>query len=660
MTTLIGKFSRFTALVAAFTLVLGVVGARSTTITIVNGNAAGVGFNDATPVAPIGGNPGTTLGAQRLYLFQYAANIWASTLNSAVPIQVSAQMSALTCTATSATLGSTGSNSVHRDFANAPFPTTWYVQSLANKLAGTDLNTTATDMSTTFNSALDAGAATCLGGETWYYGLDNNPGVNQVQLLPVVLHELAHGLNFATTTSGSSGNYQSSYPNVFDHFLYDDSLSLYWNQETAAQRKASAIAQHNLVWNGPNVGPAAAAYLAKRPHVAVNSPPSIAGSFDYVGTASFGPALGAGGVTGDVVLVQDITAPTSDGCETFVNGPALAGKVALVDRGVCAFVAKAESCQAYGAIAVLIVNNVAGVQPPGGSDPAITIPVVGIRTVDGAKIKTALLGGPVNVTLGLDPVYLAGADNSNRPLMYTPNPYSSGSTVSHWDVSLTPNALMEPAINPDLYQSLDLTPYLFWDIGWQDFATATQLSLFRADDVNGGILLTWEFSSQIGGAVTLERATSAIGPWAPVGVDVHVESGLTKALDTTVAPSIAYYYRLSVMDAKGNAQTYGLAAGRHAAGIGGPAALFAPSPNPAAHGSSLAFRLSSPEFVRMSIVDASGRSVRTLANAMMLPGEHVQLWDGRSDSGRDVAPGLYFVTLRTSKTQLSQRLAVVQ
>ena len=46
------------------------------TFTIVNNDGAGEGFNDTTPVAPIGGNPGTTLGQQRLNVFQAAANVW--------------------------------------------------------------------------------------------------------------------------------------------------------------------------------------------------------------------------------------------------------------------------------------------------------------------------------------------------------------------------------------------------------------------------------------------------------------------------------------------------------------------------------------------------------------------------------------------------------
>jgi hypothetical protein len=650
--------ARLFGAVATAGLLALAVAANAATITIVNTNAAGVGFNDATAAAPVPGNPGTTVGAQRLYVFNYAASIWGSLINSPVPIQVNASFATQTCTATSATLGSTSSSSSHRDFAGAPFPGTWYQQSLANRLYGADLNTGANDMTTTFNSALN-GAATCLGGVGWYYGTDGNEGTN-IELLSVVLHELAHGFGFASTTNSSTGAMSSGYPAAYDRFLYDDSLAAYWPTLTNAQRKLSATSQKNLTWSGGYVAPAAAGFLAKRQRMVINSPPSIAAVTYSIGPAVFGPSLYAGSVTGDVVLVSDITAPTSDGCETFTNGPALAGKIALVDRGVCAFVAKAESCQAYGAIAVVIANNTTGIILPGGTDPAITIPVISILQSDGNAIKTALGTGPVNLTLGIDPVLMAGADNAGRPLMYTPATYASGSTVSHWDVSLTPNALMEPNINQDLHSSVDLTRNLLWDIGWWDAPVATLLNRFTAEDVNGGILLTWQFSDPSGiGAITVERSTTVEGPWSPISVIASTDGEFSKALDENVDASTSYYYRLSVMDRVGSTTTYGLAAGRHAATIDGPVALFAPSPNPVRSASSLAFRLSQPEFVRMSIVDASGRQVRTLANSMMLPGEHIQMWDGHGDSGQRVAPGLYFVTLRTSKSLLSQRLAVI-
>src|SRR5262245_975724 len=116
---------------------IGTVHAAAT-ITILNADAAGEGFNDPTVVAPVGGNPGTTLGQQRLIAFQFAAEIWGSQLKSDVPIQVLANFDPLACTATSAVLGSAGAVTIWHDFG-AGTPGTWYGAALANKLAGIDL-----------------------------------------------------------------------------------------------------------------------------------------------------------------------------------------------------------------------------------------------------------------------------------------------------------------------------------------------------------------------------------------------------------------------------------------------------------------------------------------------------------------------------------------
>lgn len=64
--------------------------ASTATITIINSDGPGEGFNDPTPVALVGGNPGTTRGAQRLNVFHQAAAIWGALLPSAVGIQVAA------------------------------------------------------------------------------------------------------------------------------------------------------------------------------------------------------------------------------------------------------------------------------------------------------------------------------------------------------------------------------------------------------------------------------------------------------------------------------------------------------------------------------------------------------------------------------------------
>src|SRR5262249_16920147 len=88
----------------------------SATITIVNLDSAGGGLNDTTPLAPAGGNPGTTIGDQRFNAMQYAANLWGAVLNSTVEIRVGASFQPLTCNSSSAVLGQAGAASVHRDF----------------------------------------------------------------------------------------------------------------------------------------------------------------------------------------------------------------------------------------------------------------------------------------------------------------------------------------------------------------------------------------------------------------------------------------------------------------------------------------------------------------------------------------------------------------
>src|SRR5512139_2411921 len=101
-------FVRVAAVILAL-LLLSVAGASSAaTIVIQNNDAAGEGFNDPTAKAPVGGNPGTTLGAQRLNAFTYAASIWAARLSSPVTILVAAEMNPLTCNVSSAVLGSAG------------------------------------------------------------------------------------------------------------------------------------------------------------------------------------------------------------------------------------------------------------------------------------------------------------------------------------------------------------------------------------------------------------------------------------------------------------------------------------------------------------------------------------------------------------------------
>ena len=435
--------------------------AHAVTVIIVNDDGPGEGFNDATPAAPVGGNPGATIGAQRLYVFQYAASIWGNLLSSPVTIRVKARFDPLFCTTNAAVLGQAGPTAMWRDFAGAPLAGHWYPAALANRLAGSDQSTN-DDIDATFNSGL--GGASCM-PNGWYYGVDGAEG-SKIELLPVVLHEMAHGLGFITATDGSNGSFALGYPSALDHYLYDTVVGRHWDQMTATERAASAVGCRRLVWNGANVMREAPAILSDKPALRVNAPASIAGVYD-VGQAVFGPALTSTGVTASVVQVNDGFGSTSNGCEPAINGSALSGKIALVDRGTCGFTIKVKHAQNAGAIAVIVCDSLPGCPPQamGGTDATITIPSVRVTQDDGNLLKSALASG-LNVTLRRDPTLNQGADGSNQVLMYSPTTYSSGSSVSHWDVSPDPDLLMEPSLMGSVSAGVDLTRWFFTDLGW--------------------------------------------------------------------------------------------------------------------------------------------------------------------------------------------------
>jgi hypothetical protein len=474
------------ALLALFVLLLA--GAdrayAGATIIVINNDGPGEGFNDPTPAAPVGGNPMTTLGAQRLFAFQHAANIWGQTIDSPEPIFVVAAFNPLAPNV----LGSAGAWDVFSDFPGvglfpgAEFPQTWYSSALADKRAGVDQDVTAPDINAQFSSNFN-----------FYLGVDNNHGPLN-DLVAVLLHELGHGLGFQNFVNESTGANLGGffdgprfYPvqtDVYSRYTLDTTNGLHWNDMTQAQRQQSAIRFGRVVWDGPNVTAAVPDVLSLgSPEVRILSPAVIAGTYQF-GTAAFGTpvSLLPAAVIGNVVAAVDAVEPaappalpapgtTTDGCSPFSNAAAVSGKIALVERGFCGFVVKAANAQAAGAIGVIIYNNAANAAagPPGmaGVDPAVTIPSVSLSRTDGL----AVLGQPTAVaSIGKDNSIRAGADSLGRARLFMPNPVVGGSSGSHYDSIAFRNLLMEPAINPDLTHSLqapeDLTLELMRDVGW--------------------------------------------------------------------------------------------------------------------------------------------------------------------------------------------------
>jgi subtilisin family serine protease len=125
----------------------------------------------------------------------------------------------------------------------------------------------------------------------------------------------------------------------------------------------------------------------------VESPASVAGDVACV-EGSFTKSLAE---TGSINGVLQKTIP-ADGCSDLSNAAAIAGKVAVIDRGDCYFADKIRRAAEAGALAAVIVNDTS--EAPfsmGGDGSESTIPGVMISQANGTA-----LGGAQNVTVTLD------------------------------------------------------------------------------------------------------------------------------------------------------------------------------------------------------------------------------------------------------------------
>jgi hypothetical protein len=215
------------------------------------------GFADAAAIAAVGGNAGTSVGAQRKLSFIKAAEILAEQLVSSQTIIVDAAFAALSCNSSSAVLGSAGAAA---SLANVdPMPAaaeynTFYPVGLINSLGSTDYRSNLSDINSEFNSNI--GNSGCLENSNgWYYGFDAAPD-NYIGFTTVLLHEMTHGVGFASLVNASSGAKPGGLDDVFSNHLYSKSDAATWSNAgglSDEQRADSAISNTDLLWHGSNV-----------------------------------------------------------------------------------------------------------------------------------------------------------------------------------------------------------------------------------------------------------------------------------------------------------------------------------------------------------------------------------------------------------------------
>ncbi|MEO6064477.1 MAG: hypothetical protein ABIP49_01675, partial [Lysobacterales bacterium] len=225
--------------------------------------------------APVAGNNGTTLGAQRQNAVNEAIRLIRSELKSDLPVRVQGCWKNLGV-GTSFTLAQAGPRDLARNYPWAPRGNTYYSSAAATKLggaaycgiAGGSCDTTY-DIRVTFNDQVDTSAIQ----SDFYYGFTGTGTFGSVDYIAVAMHELAHGLGFISTINtraadGPVGQRLNGTDDAFGHNLVgvnasDGSLKRFMAM-TDAERAAAITGIDRLRWDEPR---------------AVSSPFNVASSF---------------------------------------------------------------------------------------------------------------------------------------------------------------------------------------------------------------------------------------------------------------------------------------------------------------------------------------------------------------------------------------------
>jgi len=83
-------------------------------------------------------------------------------------------------------------------------------------------------------------------------------------------------------------------------------------------------------------------------------------------------------------------------------------------------------------------------------------------------------------------------------------------------------------------------------------------------------------------------------------------------------------------------------------------------PNPGSHQAFIDFETRNEGQVLAGVYDVAGRRICRLSDAILRPGSHHLLWDGRDESGRAVSAGIYLVRVSTAEGSTRARFVMVR
>jgi hypothetical protein len=327
-------------------------------------DASGTGFLDPTPVAPLPGNPATTLGEQRKAALQAALDIWAMRLDSAVPLRIGLRFSDLGCSAA----GMAGPTDWAEGVAGMPLADASYPSPLIAARTGLRPGNTTLDLVVQFNSALpDQPCFQAIVPDGLWYGLDRyQPSpLTAYSFLDLALHEIGHGLGFVglVQTDGTMPGGLGSL-DVFSRHFYSASRQRTFADMSAQERAASLALPGDVLWDGASVKQRLGEVLGapRELRATVNAQALAWPAFSH----EFVPYRMAPGMSARLQSARNDTGvPSTDGaarnardaCEALLDAPLPPDTALLVQAGGCDYNLKWRHAYAAGAIALLVVDT---------------------------------------------------------------------------------------------------------------------------------------------------------------------------------------------------------------------------------------------------------------------------------------------------------------
>ncbi len=124
------------------------------------------------------------------------------------------------------------------------------------------------------------------------------------------------------------------------------------------------------------------------------------------------------------------------------------------------------------------------------------------------------------------------------------------------------------------------------------------------------------------------------------------------------------YYRISAVDFAGNESAPTDPSGNQTTGSDGEtpgvATLFPCRPNPFNPSTTITFFLPAPARATLDVFDSRGRRVRRLLDEVRPAGTVAVNWDGRDDTGRTLAGGVYMARLCAGAERIAIKLSLVE